>query len=142
MYLVSGNTKIARFVVLIMTIFSLGFIVIILEMINPSTLIWISIFLFFLLLFAFLLRFYFFDWDVYVGENKIELKNLFRTYTYENLNLYSVKHAGFFSIIYSIYRIQIGQKNFWFFYKKKSFFSINPNSITNEILREINKGSK
>ena len=138
MILVSSNNNNARIIILVFLLLSLIFIATILFMISPPwhVLVFVSIFVVFF--YCITLKFYFLDWDVLVGDNKIVFKNVFKSCTFESRNSFVIKHVVFLSFFYSIYYIQIENQRFFFFYKKGPFLALNTKSVTNEIKKIIN----
>lgn len=139
MFKINANNKVARIAVLLLTLFGVLFFIIIIKSINPPSLILIILSLFFILLISIVLKFYFFDWDILVGNNKMIVENFFDGYSFEKGVTFGIKHFGFLSIFYSVYQLNINNKKFWFIYRRNSFLIFNPNSITSEIVEKIDR---
>ncbi len=142
MYKINTNSKSARVGLLILILIGVLFFML---AIKGSYLSFNSIvlsFIFSVCGFA-IFKFYFFDYDILVGDNKIVIESFFSNYSFKNGTSYTVKHFGILSLMYSVYKIVIGNKEFWFIYRKSSFFELNArDKICKKIDENIGKGIK
>jgi len=140
MHQISTNNKELRIAYLLAILFALSFFYFILILINPPFLIFLITTLITLPFVYLFLKCYIFDWDVYIANNRIVVKNFFNHYTFEGSSRYYVKDIGVFSNFYSLFKIDFGNKKiFYFRYQRKGIKYTNPFNLLDSPTNLVNE---